>query len=52
VLIREVNARALAAGYFQCGTCQRTSLGTAANASMKRRTEAAPRVANHGKHLS
>ena len=52
VLIREVNAQALADGYFQCGTCHRKSLGTAANASMKRRTEAAPRVANHGKHLS
>lgn len=37
VLIRSVNADALAQGYFQCATCHRKSLGTAAAASMRRR---------------
>ena len=37
VLIRGVNADALAQGYFQCATCHRKSLGLAAVASMRRR---------------
>lgn len=52
VLIRDVNARALADGYFQCGACHRRSLGTGANASMKRRAEGTPRVMNHGGPVS
>lgn len=40
VLIRDVNARALADGYFQCEACHRKSLGTGARASMRRRAAA------------
>lgn len=37
VLVREVNARAISDGYFQCAACHRKSLGAGARASMRRR---------------
>ena len=52
VLIREVNASALADGYFQCGACHRKSLGTGANASMQRRAAGTLRATQDGKPLS
>ncbi|HET9004809.1 MAG TPA: hypothetical protein VFN39_12465 [Gemmatimonadaceae bacterium] len=48
VLIREVNASALADGYFRCPACHRKSLGTGARASMQRRA-AGPTEATEGR---
>lgn len=52
VLIREVNARALADGYFRCGACHRKSLGTGARASMRRRDAGRAEATERGKPLS
>ncbi len=48
VLVRGVNANALAEGYFQCATCHRKSLGTAAAASMRRREAGTLRATQRG----
>ena len=48
VLIRGVNADALAQGYFQCASCHRKSLGSAAAASMRRREAGTLRATQRG----
>jgi hypothetical protein len=52
VLVREVNANALADGYFQCSACHRKSLGTAASRSMRRRAAGTLRATQGGRQLS
>lgn len=52
VLIREVNASALADGYFRCGACHRKSLGSGARASMLRRAAGTTEATRERKPLS
>ena len=51
ILIREVNADALADGYFQCASCHRKSLGAGARASMRRREAGTLRATQHGMRI-
>ena len=52
ILIREVNADALADGYFQCASCHRKSLGAGASASMRRREAGTLGATQHGMRIS
>ena len=48
ILVREASADALSQGYFQCPSCHRKSLGSAARASMRRREAGTLRATQHG----
>jgi hypothetical protein len=48
ILVREASADALSQGYFQCASCHRKSLGSAARASMRRREAGTLQATRHG----